>query len=114
MLNGTFLFKPGQTLRFRLREKDRVKPLWSNLLLLVFFHQCSRLKTRRVSPSEVACRAVTFGGSLPWSGVGSWGAVGRSVREGEKEACVPDSPSRTKRAAFVSRSWRCWRKITSL
>src|SRR6266849_8531621 len=107
MFNGTFLFKPGYPRGFRLREKHRIKPLWSLVKLFVFFHQRSRLNTRRVSPSEVACRAVNFNGSLPSSGVGSSGAVEWRASD------VPRPPSRTDRAAFVSRSWRGFRKITS-
>src|SRR2546422_978480 len=63
MFNGTFLFNPGEPLGLRLRKKHRITPLWSAVLLFVFFHQRSRLKTRKVSPSAVACRAVNFNGS---------------------------------------------------
>src|SRR5260221_80894 len=107
MFNGTFLFKPGYPRGFRLREKHRIKPLWPLVKLFVFFLQCSRLNTRRVSPLEVACRAVSFDGSRPSSGVCSSGTVGRSA------SGAPRPPSRTNSAAFVSRSWRGFRKITS-
>src|SRR5260370_22292403 len=115
MFNGTLLFKPGIPGRRREREEYRIKSLWLLIKngLFVFFHQRSRLKTRRVSPSPVECWVVTFDGSLPLSETCSSGAMGRMVREGERAGCAQPPPSRTNNPAFVSRAWRFWRKITS-
>src|SRR5260370_28766201 len=109
MFDGAFLLKPGYPCCWRLSKESAIKSFWPVLLWLIFFHQRCRLKTRSVSPSEVACRAVN------WKGSRSSFEGGSSGTEAGSASGVPRSPSRIEVDPLLggTQTWKLshWRNI---